>query len=463
MGKRLLHHSLGSLVVAAAAVWLAAGSLAAQSKYVPPRAADGHPDLTGVYDAATMTPIERSAEYGGRLVLTPAEVASIERHQQERTAAGAEPSQADRTAPPVGGDRTATNSYLEQVFRAGGGVVGGYNLFWISPGTQLATVDGQKRSSIVVDPADGRVPPIKPEARRRNAELLAHRVNPDAAEGASFNPPGAYDDPEARPLAERCLLGFSSTSGPPTLPNYWYNNLKQIVQTHDTVLILNEMVHDARVIRMGAQHLPSTIRKWMGDSVGHWEGDTLVVDTTNFTDQTQFRGASEHLHVVERFTRTEEHAIVYRFTVDDFIAEHRDEIIRRCRAKVATRSVPPPTEAEIDHGVPLFLDQLVDALRLGLSSSPEIGSSAVLHGHDLLRQGFTVSQVVHDYGDVCQSITELAMETNAPISTDDFRRVERMPGQRHRGRGHPIRARTQSVHHRRRHRSRERAARILCA
>ena len=105
----------------------------------------------------------------------------------------------------------------------------------------------------------------------------------------------------------------------------------------------------------------------------------------------------------------------------EFITLNREEIIRRCRAKVATRSIPPPTIAEIDHGVPLFLDQLVDALRLGLSSSEAIGSSAVLHGHDLLRQGFTVSQVVHDYGDVCQAITELAVETDAPIGTDDFR------------------------------------------
>ena len=104
---------------------------------------------------------------------------------------------------------------------------------------------------------------------------------------------------------------------------------------------------------------------------------------------------------------------------------NRDEIIRRCRAKVATRSVPPPTDAEIDHGVPVFLDQLMDALRLGLTSSPEIGRSAVQHGHDLLLQGFTVSQVVHDYGDVCQSITELAVEMNAPISTDDFRTLNR--------------------------------------
>ncbi len=109
----------------------------------------------------------------------------------------------------------------------------------------------------------------------------------------------------------------------------------------------------------------------------------------------------------------------------EFIAFNRDEIIRRCRTKVATRSVSPPTDAEIDHGVPVFLDQLMDALRLGLTSSPEIGRSAVKHGHDLLLQGFTVSQVVHDYGDVCQSITDLAVEQNAPISTDDFRSLNR--------------------------------------
>jgi signal transduction histidine kinase len=109
----------------------------------------------------------------------------------------------------------------------------------------------------------------------------------------------------------------------------------------------------------------------------------------------------------------------------EFIAVNRDEIIRRCRAKVARRSVPPPTTAEIDHGVPVFLDQLGDALRLGLSSTPEIGKSAIQHGHDLLLQGFTVSQVVHDYGDICQAITELAMDLNAPVSTDDFRMLNR--------------------------------------
>lgn len=109
----------------------------------------------------------------------------------------------------------------------------------------------------------------------------------------------------------------------------------------------------------------------------------------------------------------------------EFIDINRAEIIRRCRAKVASRSTPPPTNREIDHGVPMFLDQVVTALRLGVSSSPEIGRTALQHGHDLLRQGFTVSQVVHDYGDVCQAITELAVETDAPISTDDFRVLNR--------------------------------------
>jgi signal transduction histidine kinase len=109
----------------------------------------------------------------------------------------------------------------------------------------------------------------------------------------------------------------------------------------------------------------------------------------------------------------------------EFIVENRDELIRRCRAKVATRSFPPPTAAEIDHGVPVFLDQLASALRPGFVSNPDINNSAIQHGHELLVQGFTVSEVVHDYGDVCQSITELATETNAPISTDEFRRLNR--------------------------------------
>jgi hypothetical protein len=155
-------------------------------------------------------------------------------------------------------------------------------------------------------------------ARERNRVYAQRAVAPSADESnAGQGPPSAFDNPEARPLAERCLLGFSSTSGPPTMPNYFYNNMKQIVQTPDTVMILNEMVHDARVIRIGGRHLPPAVRRWNGDSVGHWEGDTLVVDTTNFTDKTQFQGASASLHIVERFRRIDDKTLLYRFTVED--------------------------------------------------------------------------------------------------------------------------------------------------
>jgi hypothetical protein len=222
----------------------------------------------------------------------------------------------ERKAPPVGGENTTPKSYLEFLEKAGGGPVGGYNNFWLAGGTTLITVNGEKRSSLIVDPANGRVPPMKPEAVKRNAALRAGAARPDASEGEA-GPPGAFDGPESRPLAERCLLGFLSTAGPPSLPNYFYNNLKQIVQTPTSVMILNEMVHDARVIRIGGEHLPKTIRKWMGDSVAHWDGDTLVIDTTNFTDKTQFQGSSDQLHVVERISRSDADTLLYRFTIED--------------------------------------------------------------------------------------------------------------------------------------------------
>jgi hypothetical protein len=250
--------------------------------------------------------------------MTAEEAGALEAYEAARQLKNDAPLDGDRKAPPVGGETTTGKSYLEFLERAGGGVVGGYNNFWLAGGTQLITVDGQKRSSLVMDPPDGHMPPMKPEARKRNAAFAAGgAVAPDASESAAAGPPGAFDGPELRPLAERCLLGFGSTSGPPTLPNYFYNNLKQIVQTKDSVLILNEMVHDARVVRMNAEHLPATIRKWNGDSIGHWDGDTLVVDTTNFTGKTRFNGSGEQLHVVERFTRVDPKTVLYRFTVDD--------------------------------------------------------------------------------------------------------------------------------------------------
>jgi hypothetical protein len=286
---------------------------ASPKTYVPPRAPDGHPDLQGTYDLATITPLERLP--GLSAVLTKEQATNLEQYEIQRKGKDDAPIQGDRQAPPVGGDKTPAKSYLEVLERIGGGVVGGYNQFWLDSGSRYTVVDGQIRSSIVVDPPNGHVPPMTAAARKRQSSIPTSDAGESQATGV--DPPGAYDDPELRPLSERCLLGFGSTSGPPALPDYFYNNLHQIVQTKDSIMILTEMVHDARIVRMNAQHLPKTIRKWLGDSVGHWEGDTLVVDTTNFTDKTRFHGATENLHVVERFRRVDDHSLLYRFTIDD--------------------------------------------------------------------------------------------------------------------------------------------------
>ena len=321
--RNRLARFIGCFAAASAVAWFAAGQPAAQGTARTakpagiPRTADGHPDLQGTFNVATLTPVDRPVEFGNRLVLTEAEAKAMEQYEVQRNEKDRAPSAADRAAPPVGGDRSPTKSYLEGLFRGGGGVVGGYNLIWINPGDRVLTVDGQMRTSIIVDPVDGQVPPMKAEARKRNAAFQARQVSPDAAEGAAGGPSGQYDGPEARPLAERCLLGFSSTSGPPTLPNYFYNNLKQIVQSGNTIMILNEMVHDVRFIRIGGKHPPAHIKNWLGDSIGRWEGDTLVVETTNFTGKTQFRGSGENLKVTERFTRLQDGNLFYRFTVED--------------------------------------------------------------------------------------------------------------------------------------------------
>ena len=280
----------------------------APKPYHPRRLADGHPDLQGTYDLATLTPVDRPLS--APAVYTKEEARKIEAAAARRRAEGDRALAGDRTAPPKGGDGSV----------GAAGNVGGYNSGWLDPGSAFTVVDGQIRSSIIVDPPDGRIPGMTPDAIKR---ATANRARPTSDQQENTNDPGlekapgAYDDPERRPLGERCLLGFGSTSGPPALPDYFYNNLHQIVQTPGAVMILTEMVHDARIIRMNAQHLPKNIRLWMGDSVGHWDGDTLVVDTTNFTNKTRFRGSTENLHVVERFTRLDDRTLLYRFTVDD--------------------------------------------------------------------------------------------------------------------------------------------------
>ncbi len=308
------------LLFSAPGVWLDSGTVTAQTQEASsgiPMTPDGHPDLTGIYDVATMTPVDRPTEYGDRPFLTDEEVAAMVHYEEQRNERDLAPLAPNRSAPPVGGDRSPTNSYLEGLFRLGGGTVGGYNLFWLSPGDRPVTIDGRSRTSLVVDPVNGRVPPMKPEARQRMAALLANRARPDAGESDAGGSSRQYDAADRRPLAERCILGFGSTSGPPTLPNYFYNNLKFIVQTRDWVMIYNEMVHDTRMIRLGGDHLPPHVTQWMGSSVGRWEGGTLVVETANFTDKTRFRGSGENLKVTERFTLGEDGTILYRFTVED--------------------------------------------------------------------------------------------------------------------------------------------------
>ncbi|MEO8027561.1 MAG: hypothetical protein ABI823_13860 [Bryobacteraceae bacterium] len=287
------------------ALLLAAGSLpGADTRRTP----DGHPDLSGLYDIATLTPLVRPPNVGGRLNLTDAEAKAIAKADADRKAKLNVASDPNRKAPPAGGDGS----------EGAAGNVGGYNTLWVDNGNGAFKIDGTWRTSILIDPPDGRFPEMTSNARKRAMERgRLQRPNRGDAwwikEGIT---PGPFDDPEIRGLAERCLLGFGSSAGPPALP-VLYNNVKQIVQTKDTIVILNEMVHDVRTVRMNAKHDPPDIRKWLGDSVGHWEGDTLVVDTTNFNDHPALFSATRDLHVVERFKRLDDKTLLYRFTVED--------------------------------------------------------------------------------------------------------------------------------------------------
>ncbi|MQA89270.1 MAG: hypothetical protein GEU90_03400 [Gemmatimonas sp.] len=264
--------------------------------YVAPRTVWGHPDLQGNWRNATLTPLERPRGQGP--TLTEAQVAEMEGALRARFAEDASPSDPNRAAPPVGGDGSTG---------AAGGV-GGYNTIYIDPGERVARVNGEYRSSLITNPPDGRIPELTDEARQ---QLMAARQS-----RGSF---GIYDNPENRPIGERCILSFGSNAGPPMLPNGFYNNNYTIVQNEDHILILVEMVHDVRIIRLwDGEELPESMRPWFGDSWGHWEGETLVVETTNIHPSQGFRGSpAEGARVVERFRRADENTVVYEFTVHD--------------------------------------------------------------------------------------------------------------------------------------------------
>ncbi len=306
--RRRLALGLGGVLVCATLITGAlATSTAGATQWQVPRTEHGHPDLQGNWTNATMTPVQRPRGVGP--TLTAEQVAALESGRQDLIAAAALPSDPNREAPPEGGVQTG-----DPVFDGATGGTGGYNYFYIDAGDSVAIYDGEARSSLVVDPPDGRIPALTPEAQRARQEAT------EAARRAGI---GQYDNPENRPLGERCIISFGSNAGPPMLPNYFYNNNYTIVQNADHVMIMTEMVHDVRIIRLGERKpLPDHVRPWMGDSWGRWEGDTLVIETTNLPAKQLvggyvYPGGTENMKVTERLTRVDQETINYEFTVED--------------------------------------------------------------------------------------------------------------------------------------------------
>jgi hypothetical protein len=286
--------------------------------WVAPRTPDGVPDLQGNWSNETQTPLERMGKQGP--TLTDAQAAALEKRAQDVDEFRDRPTDPNEKATKENGtyDLAAVPgdpTFVERIAQAAGGNVGGYNGFWLDPGNKVVRIDGVPRSSIVVDPADGRIPALTDAGKQRMAQRMGLEKKV-----------GEFDGPEVRSLSDRCLTSFGSNAGPPMLPNYFYNNNYTIVQTKDHVMIMTEMVHDARIIRLGAtKHAPAQVHPWFGDSIGHWEGDTLVVETTNIhpiqlaesSPLGPYRAASDQLKVTERITRTGPDVLNYKFTVED--------------------------------------------------------------------------------------------------------------------------------------------------
>jgi hypothetical protein len=264
---------------------LSAGPAVAQtSDQVGLRTPDGQPDLEGIWTFSTITPLERPSALEGRDVLSPEEAAAFEEAENRRQ-------NRDLVDPKVGGAGYAPESE--------GGVVA-YNEFWYDRGNQLTE---DRRTSLIVDPPDGRIPPLTAEAEEREAARQAYGREHPADSWLDINP------------QVRCLM--ANNAGPPMVPGA-YNNNVQILQTRDHVVILNEMIHRARVVRPdGSPPLPQSVLQWAGASRAYWEGETLVVETNNFRPEKNFRGSSKDLHLVERFTRVDEDTLLYEFTAED--------------------------------------------------------------------------------------------------------------------------------------------------
>ena len=282
------HRCLGASFTQIAIVALVLVFAAAQSTNTstPPRTAWGQPDLQGIWDFRSITPLQRPEELADQEFLTEEEAANLEQETIDRN---------ERLL-----NRPARRTKVtESVDRGEDGAPGFYNNLWLDRGT---TVVGTKRTSLVIDPPDGRVPALTPAAQERVATRAA--LNRRITEG-----------PEDRSLSERCIL--RGNAGPPMTPG-GYNNNVQLFQTLGYVVIFTEQIHDARIVPTnGRPHLPQGLRQWMGDSRGRWEGETLVIETTNFSDKAYFRGAGEGMHLIERFTRADADTLNYEFTVND--------------------------------------------------------------------------------------------------------------------------------------------------
>ncbi|MBS0360663.1 MAG: hypothetical protein JSR98_04740 [Proteobacteria bacterium] len=271
-----------------------------QPGWKSPKNAFGQPDLSGYWSNATMTPTVRNLSLTKEAVLPDAQAKQAEAAFADALAKADAPTKADEKPTDAKADEEKLIK-LRPEFAAAGGDVGGYNAFWLDPGGHLMRVNGQYRTSLITTP-DGQIP--KPKAAPAGA-------------GGRRQGLGSFDNPENRSLGERCVIGFGRNAGPPMLPNGFYNNNYEILQTANSVAIDVEMVHDVRIIRLDSHHRTDGVRPWFGDAIGHYEGDTLVVETTNIPQAENLYGSWKNLKITEWFTRISPTRILYRFQAED--------------------------------------------------------------------------------------------------------------------------------------------------
>jgi hypothetical protein len=304
------------VAAAVAAVSIAPLALAQQtgaSKSRPaawkaPHNAFGQPDLGGFWSNATITPTTRVASFGTRSTYTPEEVRALEGAQQASIAKGNE--RIDNTKPLTDGVIIA---------RGGVGITGNYDRGFFDPGSAVMRVHGEPRNSLLTTP-NGQVPARKgatPAAAPARAAIAGRGAATAPARGGTAPARGVYENPESLGLGDRCLVSFGRNAGPPMFPNGFYNNNYQISQGRDSVAILTEMVHDTRIVRLNARHRTDGVRPWFGDSIGRYEGETLVVETTNIPQNQAYNGSWQTLTVTEKFTRVARDRLLYQFTIHD--------------------------------------------------------------------------------------------------------------------------------------------------